>query len=55
MLEKLWFQLYPRFRVCVMRSLRQHLLNMGRLDLHASYTDKECEDWENAQLMGDEL
>ena len=55
MFDRLWILLAPRFRVACVRDLRGCLLRMGRIDLHPTFSDPDCCDWENEWLMGGEL
>ncbi len=55
MLTTMWHTFAPLFRVTCIRSLRAGLLRMGRIDLHPTFSDPDCCDWENAWLMGGEL
>lgn len=55
MITTMWHSFAPRFRVACIRSLRASLLRMGRIDLHPTFSDPDCCDWENAWLMGGEL
>ena len=55
MFDSLFAQLAPRYRGACIRSLRAGLLRRGRIDLHATYTDSDCDDWEDGWLMGGEL
>jgi hypothetical protein len=55
MFDSLFAQLAPRYRGACIRSLRAGLLRMGRIDLHPTFSDPDCCDWENAWLMGGEL
>ena len=55
MLTTMWHNFAPLFRVACIRSLRASLLRMGRIDLHATYSDSDCDDWEDAWMMGGEL